>query len=73
MKSLIKKIDWKKVDSLIPVIIQDIDTGIVLMLGYMNQDSLAKTLKTKKVWFYSRTRKRLWMKGETSKNILTGP
>ena len=56
--------------NLIPAIIQDESTNRVLMLGYMNNESLKKTLQTKKVWFYSRSKKRLWMKGETSKNYL---
>ncbi|HBU07425.1 MAG TPA: bifunctional phosphoribosyl-AMP cyclohydrolase/phosphoribosyl-ATP diphosphatase [Candidatus Magasanikbacteria bacterium] len=55
---------------LIPTIIQDESTDVVLMLGYMNDESLKKTKKTKKVWFYSRSKKRLWLKGETSKNYL---
>ena len=67
----IKKIDWKKVDGLIPAIIQDPSTGLVLMLGYMNREALKKTIGTGRVWFYSRTRKKLWMKGETSENTLT--
>lgn len=70
MKNLLKKIDWDKDDGLVPAIIQDADTNTVLMLGYVNRESFAKTLKTKKVWFYSRSRKRLWMKGETSGNEL---
>lgn len=68
MKSIVKKINWGK--GLVPAIIQDIDTGAVLMLGYMNKQSLKKTLAIKKVWFFSRSKKRLWMKGETSGNIL---
>ena len=51
---------------LIPAIIQDIKTGEVLMLGYMNQESLKKTLEGGQVWFYSRSRQELWHKGETS-------
>jgi phosphoribosyl-ATP pyrophosphohydrolase/phosphoribosyl-AMP cyclohydrolase len=64
------ELDWKKGNGLIPAIVQDTETGIVLMLGYMNEESLAKTLDTKKVWFYSRSKGRLWMKGETSGNTL---
>ena len=64
-------IDWKKGDGLIPAVVQDTDTGAVLMLGYMNRESLAKTVKTGNVWFYSRSKKRLWMKGEVSKNVLS--
>ena len=70
MKNFIEKIDWNKSQGLIPVIIQDARTHTVLMLGYMNREALQKTLRTKKVWFYSRSKKRLWMKGEISKNIL---
>tara|TARA_B100000676_G_C18010079_1_gene806153 strand:- start:898 stop:1488 length:591 start_codon:yes stop_codon:yes gene_type:complete len=55
---------------LIPAIIQDHQTLNVLMLGYMNQESIDLTLKTKKIWFYSRSRNKLWQKGETSGNFL---
>jgi phosphoribosyl-AMP cyclohydrolase len=55
---------------LIPAIIQDVDTGEVLMLGYMNEDSLRRTLSGEDVWFYSRSRQELWHKGETSGNFL---
>ncbi len=53
---------------LIPAIIQDYNTAKVLMLGYMNKESLRLTLETKKTWFYSRSRQKLWNKGETSGN-----
>ncbi|MEG0642194.1 MAG: phosphoribosyl-AMP cyclohydrolase, partial [Clostridium sp.] len=56
-------------NGLIPAVIQCIDTGKVLMLGYMNSQALDKTLESKQVWFYSRSRQKLWMKGETSGNI----
>ena len=59
-------IDFKKGDGLVPVIIQDAETSEVLMLGYMNQESWEKTLETKKVTYWSRSRKQLWIKGETS-------
>lgn len=55
---------------LLPAIIQDPDTRTVLMQGYMNLEAFEKTLETKKVWFYSRSKERLWMKGETSSNVL---
>lgn len=55
---------------LVPAIIQNADTGKVLMLGYINEESLKITLKTGKVCFYSRSRKKLWQKGETSGNCL---
>ena len=65
------KIDFsKKNNKLIPAIIQDDETKSVLMLGYMNKDSIDKTKKTKKVTFYSRSKKRLWTKGEESGNYL---
>lgn len=67
---MIGKIDWKKVDGLLPVVIQDENTHEVLMLGYMNEEALKKTLQEKKVTFYSRTKNRLWTKGETSGNFL---
>ncbi len=55
---------------LIPAVVQDADTGEVLMLGYMNEESLRRTLKSGEVWFYSRSRQELWHKGETSGNKL---
>ncbi|PSL06487.1 bifunctional phosphoribosyl-AMP cyclohydrolase/phosphoribosyl-ATP diphosphatase HisIE [Cecembia rubra] len=63
-------IDFDKVDGLVPAVIQDAESNIVLMLGYMNQDALDKTMETKKVTFFSRTKQRLWTKGETSGNFL---
>ena len=54
---------------LIPAIVQDQKSGEVLMLAYMNEESFNATLKTKKIHFYSRSRKKLWCKGETSGNI----
>lgn len=64
------KLDWKKTGGLIPAIVQDAVSGRVLMLGYMNQEALSRTLETKKVTFFSRTKNRLWTKGETSGNFL---
>jgi phosphoribosyl-ATP pyrophosphohydrolase/phosphoribosyl-AMP cyclohydrolase len=55
---------------LIPAIIQDADTGEVLMLGYMDEEALRRTLAGDEVWFYSRSRQELWHKGETSGNRL---
>lgn len=55
---------------LIPAIIQDAINGGVLMLGYMNQESLKRTLESGQVWFYSRSRQELWHKGETSGSYL---
>lgn len=56
--------------NLVPAIVQDANTKTVLMLGYMNREALNKTIEIKKVTFYSRSKKRLWTKGETSKNYL---
>ena len=55
---------------LIPAIIQDDDNGEILMLGYMNEESLRRTLKDQQVWFFSRSRQELWHKGATSGNYL---
>ncbi len=63
-----KTLDWKKGDGLIPAIIQDAATRQVLMLGYMNAEALATTIKSGKVHFFSRSKQRLWKKGETSGN-----
>ncbi len=64
------KIDFEKCGGLVPAIIQDATTCQVLMLGYMNQEAYDKTVKTKKVTFWSRSRNELWTKGETSGNYL---
>ncbi len=64
------KINFDKQTGLVPAIIQDAQNKTVLMLGYMNQEALQKTLDTKLVTFYSRSRKELWTKGETSGNFL---
>lgn len=63
-------LDFDKMGGLIPAIIQDNMTNKVLMLGFMNEEAYQKTLETNKVVFYSRTKQRLWMKGETSGNTL---
>ena len=65
-----QQINWQKMQGLLPAIIQDAQTGAVLMLGYMNQEALEKTLKTKVVTFFSRSKERLWTKGETSGHYL---
>ena len=72
MKSseIINQINWDKVNGLIPVIIQSIIDKEVLMLGYMNLEALDKTIKECRVCFYSRTKQRLWVKGESSGNFL---
>jgi phosphoribosyl-ATP pyrophosphohydrolase/phosphoribosyl-AMP cyclohydrolase len=64
------KIDFEKMDGLVPAIIQDATTKNVLMLGFMNEEAYEKTLATKHVTFWSRTRNTLWTKGETSGHFL---
>ena len=64
-------IDFNKGDGLVPVVIQDNNTLQVLMLGYMNQEAFEKTKEENRVTFYSRSKKRLWTKGESSGNFLT--
>ncbi|MFT5997669.1 MAG: phosphoribosyl-ATP pyrophosphohydrolase/phosphoribosyl-AMP cyclohydrolase [Neolewinella sp.] len=67
----LKDLDFQKNDDgLLPAIIQDADTRVVLMQGYMNRKALDKTLETDKVTFFSRSKQRLWTKGESSKNYL---
>ena len=63
-------LNFETENSLLPAIIQEAGTGEVLMLGFMNREAWQKTLAEGVVWFYSRSRKRLWMKGETSGNSL---
>lgn len=64
---MIKNINFDE-KGLIPAVIQDAKTGEVLMLGYMNEESLRRTVQSGEVWFYSRSRQELWHKGETSGN-----
>ena len=64
------KIDFTKGNGLVPAVIQDNNTLQVLMVGYMNEEALEKTIKDKKVTFFSRSKNRLWTKGETSGNYL---
>jgi phosphoribosyl-AMP cyclohydrolase len=64
------KIDFAKDGGMVAGIVQDAKTGEVLMLGFLNEESYARTLETGFVTFWSRTRKKLWMKGETSGNRL---
>ncbi|HEJ9485410.1 TPA: bifunctional phosphoribosyl-AMP cyclohydrolase/phosphoribosyl-ATP diphosphatase HisIE [Proteus mirabilis] len=66
----VAQLDWEKVDNLMPVVIQNAISGDVLMLGYMNKEALNVTLESGNVTFYSRTKQRLWTKGETSGNFL---
>ena len=64
------EIDFDKMDGLVPAVIQDAETKNVLMLGFMNREAYDKTLETGKVTFFSRSKNRLWTKGETSGNFL---
>lgn len=66
----IARIDWQKSDGLVPVIVQHYGNGSVLMLGYMNAEALHTTLDRGRVVFYSRSKQRLWEKGETSGHFL---
>jgi phosphoribosyl-ATP pyrophosphohydrolase/phosphoribosyl-AMP cyclohydrolase len=66
----IERIDWSKNDGLVPAIVQHAGSGSVLMLGYMNRDALRATLERGRVVFYSRSKRRLWEKGESSGNFL---
>ncbi len=63
------KLDFSKTGGLIPAIVQDYNTGDVLMLAYMNPDAFNATLSTGKATYYSRSRQTIWVKGETSGNI----
>lgn len=67
---LMERLDWDKQSGLVPAIVQDADSGEVLMLGYMDRDALAATLRDGLVTFYSRSRGRQWRKGETSGHFL---
>ncbi len=66
----IDTLDWAKSEGLLPAIVQDARSGAVLMLGYMNRESLAETLANQRVTFFSRSKNRLWTKGETSGHYL---
>jgi phosphoribosyl-AMP cyclohydrolase / phosphoribosyl-ATP pyrophosphohydrolase len=66
----IDQLAWMKNDGLLPAVVQDAQTSQVLMLGYMNRDALRETLANKRVTFYSRSKARLWTKGETSGHFL---
>jgi len=68
---MVKRLDFSKSpNGIMPVVIQDASTNVVLMLGYVNQEALLETIESKLVTFYSRSKQRLWVKGETSKNFL---
>jgi len=69
MEKKIQDIDFEKGNGLVPVIVQDINSKEVLTLAYCNKESLELTKKTHNSWFWSRSRKKLWMKGEESGNV----
>ncbi len=64
--NFVEKLDWKKMNGLVPVVVQDAKNKEVLMLAYANKEALENTIKTGKATYWSRSRKELWMKGETS-------
>lgn len=70
MKRDLSKLDFSKFNGLVPAVVQDAETLQVLMLGFMNKKALEKTLMDRKVTFFSRSKNRLWQKGETSGNFL---
>ena len=69
MLKTINEIDFEKRNGLIPVVVQDINTKDVLMVGYINKYALSKTIYTGNAWFWSTSHNKLWMKGEESGNI----
>jgi phosphoribosyl-AMP cyclohydrolase len=70
VEDLLREIDFEKGEGLVPVIVQDSSTKEILMLGYANREAIIKTVETGYAHFWSRSRKRIWMKGETSGNTL---
>ena len=66
----LSQLDWDKGSGLLPAIVQDANNGKVLMLGYMNREALHTTMETERVTFFSRSKQRLWTKGETSGHVL---
>lgn len=65
-EELLEAVDFEKGDGLVPAVVQDFENGEVLMLGYMNRESLNKTIDTGTTWFWSRSRQEFWNKGATS-------
>ena len=65
----LNKIDWEKMNGLVPVITQDVNTNEVLMLAYMDKEALELTLKTKQAHYFSRSKQRIWKKGESSGHL----
>lgn len=71
MQEILKKIDWQKLDNLLPVIVQDKSTNEVLMMAYMDQEALSLSLSTKIAHYFSRSKQRIWKKGESSGHTQT--
>lgn len=69
MDKVLKELDFKKQGGLIPVMVQDMNTKDILMFAYANEEALKNTIKTGRAWFWSRSRNKLWMKGEESGNF----
>ena len=67
-EDLLKRLDWSKGSGFIPVVVQDAESKMMLMLAYVNQEALEKTLSTGYAHYWSRSRNKLWMKGETSEH-----
>ncbi len=70
MDGIIQKVDWKKVGGMLPAIVQDYKTAEVLMLGFMTEEALEKSIELGRVTFFSRSQNKFWTKGETSGNYL---
>jgi len=69
MMDILSRVDWEKVDGLLPVIVQEESSNEVLMMAFMDKKALELTLKTKKAHYFSRTKQRIWQKGESSGNF----
>ncbi|MDY0120888.1 MAG: bifunctional phosphoribosyl-AMP cyclohydrolase/phosphoribosyl-ATP diphosphatase HisIE [Sulfurimonas sp.] len=69
MQEILQKIDWQKIENLLPVIVQDNSSNEVLMMAYMNPEALTLSLQTKQAHYFSRSKQRLWKKGESSGHI----
>jgi phosphoribosyl-AMP cyclohydrolase len=67
---ILRELDFSKGGGLVPVVVQDIDSKEILMLGYANREAIIKTIESGRAHFWSRSRGRIWMKGETSGNII---
>jgi phosphoribosyl-AMP cyclohydrolase len=64
-----ERLDFEKSGGLLPAVVQDAESGEILMLAYMNEEAYRRTLETGKAWFYSRSRDKYWMKGESSGHV----